>query len=140
MIDRNSRNKNARKSLLITDIPTDIRKALVDDARSQDVSVNETAVKILCGCFGVKHVESVNGLRGQDGPPGFVAADPKNTTLLIRGGAKLHRKMDQARRKRNATLRGVVLECLAMNYSLAVPDVGRRPRQTKERSVEHSRA
>lgn len=132
-MDRNHKNTSPRKSLLVTDIPTEIRKALVDDARSQDVSVNETAVRILCGCFNVKHVESLNGLRGQDGPPGFVAADPKNTTLLIRGGAKLHRQMDRARRKRNATLRGVVLECLALYYELPAPPVGRRPRQKKEK-------
>jgi hypothetical protein len=131
MVDSNDRNKTARKSLLITDIPPDIRQALVDDARQQDVSVNETAVRILCGCFNVKHVESLNGLRGQTGTPGFVAADPKNTTLLIRGGAKLHRQMDKERRKRDATLRGVTLECLALHYDVAVPDVGRRPRQTK---------
>lgn len=131
-IDRNNRNKTARKSLLVTDVPNAIREALVNDAKDRDVPVAEAAIKILCAAYKVKYVPTRNGLRGQD-HLGFSTADTSTTTFVLRGGAALHRKLDKARVKRNATLRGLVLESLALHYNLAVPDVGRRPRQTKEK-------
>ena len=62
--DRNHRNKNPRKDLIVTDMPTDIRKALVANAKEQNIPVSEAAVRILCDTFKVKYVPPVNGLRG----------------------------------------------------------------------------
>jgi group I intron endonuclease len=110
--------KNARKQLIVTNMPSAIRTALVEDARSNNVSVNETAVRILCATFKVKH---------EPGGGTFVAADPKQTAgLVIRGPAKLHRKIDMARARRGATLQGLVLETLALHYEIDPPSVFRR--------------
>ena len=132
-MDYNYRNKTARKSLLITDVPADIRQALIEDAKTQDIPVGETAIGILCAAYNVKHAPQENGLKGQETRPlRFSTADATTTTFVLRGGAALHRKLDKARVKRDATLRGLVLEALAVHYDLTPPSVGRRPRQEKE--------
>jgi len=132
MKDINDRNKTPRKSLLVTDVPPKIREALVADAKQRDIPVAEAAIQILCAAYKVKYVPTKNGLRGQD-HLGFSAADTSTTTFVLRGGSALHRKLDAARRKRDATLRGLVLEALALNYQIEAPPVSRRPRQTKEK-------
>lgn len=132
-MDRSHKIKTPRKSLLVTDVPTEIREALVSDAKERDIPVGEAAIQILCSAYGVKYVPTGNGLRGHTGKPiHFSAADTSTTTFVLRGGAALHRKLDRARRKRNATLRGLVLEALALHYDLTPPAVSRRPRHTKE--------
>lgn len=111
-----------RKDLLVYDVPPEIKAALVDDARAQNVSINEAAVKILASCYRVKHIPSGMPFTSEEG----------GKNLSIRGGAKLHRKIDIDRARRGgATLRGVVLERLALHYGLEPPPVGRRPREMK---------
>jgi len=129
-MDRSHRNKNPRKTFMVADMRDDIREALVEDARSQDISVNEAAVRVLCDTFGVKHSPYLNGLRGHEGSPTrFSGAEAANTTIVIRGGARLHRRLDATRRKRGGTLRGIVLEALALHYQLPAEPIGRRPRK-----------
>lgn len=107
-----------RKDLLVYDIPPAIREALVADAKEQNVSINDRAVAILAQHFKVKYQPS--------GMPFTEAAGSKN--LAIRGGAKLHRKIDIERARRGGgTLRGVVLERLALHYGLEPEPIGRRP-------------
>lgn len=109
-----------RKDLLVYDVPPEIRQALVEDAREANVSINERAVSILAAHFKVKYV-----------PTGFpFTADNGSSDLAIRGGAKLHRKIDIERAQRGGgTLRGIVLERLALHYGLEPPPIGRRPRR-----------
>lgn len=115
-----------RKDLLVYDVPPEIKAALVADAKEQDVSINEAAVKILATEYKVKHSPS--------GMP--FTADEGGRNLSIRGGAKLHRKIDIDRARRGgATLRGVVLERLALHYGLEPPPVGRRPKTPKKEAT-----
>jgi hypothetical protein len=110
-----------RKDLLVYDVPTEIREALVADAYARNVSINEAAVSILAAHYKVKHI-----------PSGVAfTADSGGKNLSIRGGAKLHRKIDIDRARRGGgTLRGIVLERLALHYGLEPPPIGRRPRGT----------
>lgn len=122
-MDRNHRNKNPRKDLLVFDVPSDIRDALVADARERNKSVNDTAIGILAARYRVKHTSS--------GIP-FTLSDNGSHNLSLRGGAKLHRTLDVARAKRSGTLRGLVLETLALHYGLTPPEnIGRRPKKER---------
>jgi hypothetical protein len=95
--------------------------ALVADAYKQNVSINECAVAILAAHYKVKHIPT--------GVPFTTEGNSKN--ISIRGGAKLHRKIDIDRARRGGgTLRGIVLERLALHYGLPAPPIGRRPRGT----------
>lgn len=124
-MDRNHRNKNARKSLLLTDVPESIRVKLVADAKEQDTSINEAAVRILCAAMKVKHIPSANG---------YVAYDRGGRgALLLRGGAALHRALDRSARKRGGTLRGICLDSLSRHYDLGPYPITRQPR--KERTT-----
>lgn len=110
-----------RKDLLVYDVPEEIRGALVADAAEQNVSINECAVSILASHYKVKHRPS--------GVPFTTESGGRN--ISIRGGAKLHRKIDIDRARRGGgTLRGIVLERLALHYGLDAPPIGRRPRRT----------
>ena len=125
--DPNHKTKSARKDLLVTDVPSEIRKALVSEAKARDCSINKVAVQILATAFKVKYVEPVNGLRGHEGAPRYRTADP--STLLVRGGAKLHRAITADAARRGGTLRGVVLEKIALNFQIEPQPIGRRPRK-----------
>ena len=115
-----------RKDLLVYDVPPEIRDALVADAQEQDISINEAAVKILAEHYNVKWIPA--GVTYTD----FGRSNPDGLTkLVIRGGAKLHRKIDIDRARRGGTLRGVVLERLAINYGLEPPPITRRPRTVR---------
>lgn len=82
------------------------------------MSINDTAVSILAAWYRVKHQPS--------GVP--FTAEQGSSNLAIRGGAKLHRKIDIDRARRGGgTLRGIVLERLALHYGLEPPPIGRRP-------------
>jgi hypothetical protein len=117
-------SRSPRKDLLVYEVPDDIRLALVKDASEQNVSINERAVSILAAHYKVKHQPS--------GVPFALADGNGGRNLSIRGGAALHRKIDVDRAKRGGgTLRGIVLERLALHYELSeVPPIGRRPRRS----------
>jgi predicted HicB family RNase H-like nuclease len=122
--------KNPRRELLLTDVPSEIRQALDEQAATQKESVNAVAVRILADRYKVKYQAPHNGLRGQrDVPTHSFRRNPDSTKLTIRGGAKLHRKISVDAARRGGTLRGVVLEALALHYQLTPEPIGRRPRQ-----------
>lgn len=111
-----------RRDLLIHDVPHEIRNALVQDAQNRNVSINEAAVSVLAQIYKVNWQPS--------GVPFDPKRDQGSDKLLLRGGAKLHRKIDIERARRGgATLRGIVLERLALHYGLEPEPVGRRPRR-----------
>jgi hypothetical protein len=130
MRDPNHRTKNyRRKELMIDGVPAELRTALVSCAKDHDLSVNETAVRILANHYKVKVQPAENGLRGQKdrATHSFPRADTDK--LSIRGPASLHRKIDADARRRGGTLRGVVLECLSLNFGLEPESIERRPRK-----------
>lgn len=110
-----------RKDILVYDIPDDIRTALVADAQAQNVSLNEVVVQVLGKRFGVK-------VKPSDVP----FTDGEAEKLSVRAGPKLHRKIDLERARRSGTMRGIVLESLALHYELEPPPIGRRPRKKAE--------
>lgn len=129
-MDRNHKSKTPRRELLVADVPAEIRSALDTDATQNGVSVNAVAVRILCDHYNVKYQLPQNGLRGQaETATHSFRRNPDATTLTIRGGAKLHRKISIDAARREGTLRGVVLEVLALHYGQTPQPIGRRPRQ-----------
>jgi len=128
--DVNHRTKNhRRKELMIDGVPHLLRASLHACAKDHDLSVNETAVRILANHYNVKVQPAENGLRGQKdrATHSFPRADTDK--LSIRGPASLHRKIDADARKQGGTLRGVVLECLSLNFGLEPEPIERRPRR-----------
>jgi predicted HicB family RNase H-like nuclease len=107
-----------RKDILVYDIPEEIRLAVVADAKEQNVSLNEAVVKVLADRFKVRVK-----------PTGAPFTDGEAERLSIRAGPKLHQKIALEAAKRSGTLRGIVLEALALHYDLDVPPIGRRPRK-----------
>jgi hypothetical protein len=109
-----------RKDLLVHDVPPEIRDALVADAYQKNISINEAAVVILAAHYKVKHIPSGAPFTSENG----------GKNLSIRGGAKLHRKIDMERARRGGgTLRGIVLERLALHYGLEPEPISRRPKR-----------
>lgn len=106
-----------RKDILVYDIPDEIREALVGDARQRNLSLNEVIVQILASRFKVKIT-----------PTGAPYTDGEGERLSVRAGPKLHQKIALESARRSGTLRGVVLESLALHYNLDPPPIGRRPR------------
>lgn len=106
-----------RKDLLVYDVPPKIRKALVSDAKKRNISINDCALSILCDEF---------DLEWEPSGKSFTHGGGKD--LSIRGGALLHQQIDIERANRGGgTLRGVVLERLALHYGLKPEPIGRRP-------------
>ena len=110
-----------RKDILVYDIPDEIRMTLIEDARSRNASVNDVAVEILSKRFRTRFVST--------GAP-FMEGEMHK--FAVRAGETLHRKIDIERAKRSGTLRGIVLETLALHYNLEPPPVGRRRKRQKE--------
>ncbi len=111
-----------RKDILVYDIPDEIREALVADAQERNRSLNEVVVQILADRFRVNMPQTLAPF-----------TDGEAERLSVRAGPKLHQKIALEGAKRSGTLRGVVLESLALHYNLEVPPIGRRPRT--ERAV-----
>lgn len=107
-----------RKDILVYDIPDEIRLALVADATEQNLSLNEVVVRILSDRFKVKI-----------SPTGAPFTDGEAEKLSVRAGPKLHQKIALEGARRSGTLRGIVLESLALHYKLDPPPIGRRPRK-----------
>lgn len=105
-----------RKDILLYDIPPAIREALIGDARQQNISINDCALSILTADYKLKWEPSAKPFVEPSG----------SRNIAIRGGAKLHRKVDIERAQRGGTLRGVVLEHLAIHYGIEPEPIGRR--------------
>ena len=106
-----------RKDILVYDVPSAIRQALVADAEQQDISINDCALSILMAHYKLKWK-----------PSGMPFTGGAGMNLAIRGGAALHRKIDIERARRGGgTLRGIVLERLAIHYGIEPEPIGRRP-------------
>jgi predicted HicB family RNase H-like nuclease len=108
---------SVRKDILVYDIPEEIRLALVEDAQERNRSLNEVVVQILGDRFKVNMPQTLAPF-----------TDGEADRLSVRAGPKLHQKIALEAAKRSGTLRGVVLESLALNYHLDPPPIGRRPR------------
>lgn len=107
-----------RVEIVVQDIPQELRSAIIADAREQNVSINEVAVRILATAFGVEREPSGRPYRGESGSTQLLLAVPDALRTAVR--------LSSARR--GATIRGIVIEVLSEHYSLPVDGVGRRPR------------
>lgn len=116
--------KRARRDILVHEVPEKIRRALIRDAKKQNLSINEVAVSILAARFKVKRE-----------PKTVPFSNGVGDNLTIRAGAEIHGKVAVEAAKRQGTLRGVVLETLAIHYELPVPPLGRRARKPREKTT-----
>ncbi len=110
--------KQPRKDILVYEIPEDIRVALVEDAKERNRSLNEVVIQILGDRFKVNMPQTYAPF-----------TDGEADRLSVRAGPKLHQKIALEAAKRSGTLRGIVLESLALHYNLEPPPIGRRPRK-----------
>jgi hypothetical protein len=116
--------KEKRREILVHGVPENIRKALVRDAKKQNLSINEVATALLAARFKVKRQ-----------PKQMPFTDGDGYDLTVRAGEAIHQKVAVEAAKRQGTLRGIVLETLALNYDISVPPVGRRPRKKREKTA-----
>lgn len=103
--------------ILNEELPPDLRQALEDDARSQNITINDAASRILADHYGVPWEKS-----------GFPYRDVSQR-FKLRVTSPLHQKIRMDAASRLATIRGVVLSTLAEHYEVTAIDPGRRPRK-----------
>ena len=122
---RSTDTTKERRDILVYDVPEKIRRPLVRQAKRENTSINDLAVTILADHYKIDWSPS--------GSP-FTQGEGRN--LSLRGGVKLHKKIDVERAQRGGgTLRGVVLEKLAIYYGVKPDPIGRRPRKPREKTA-----
>jgi predicted HicB family RNase H-like nuclease len=104
------------KLILNEELPSDLRKALNKDAKSNNITLNDAAVKALSDHFQIE--PSLSGFQYREVSDRFKLRVPEELHQLIRIQAA-HRLQ---------TVRGVALSELALHYGTKRIDPGRRPR------------
>lgn len=106
-------------SIIVSDVPARLRRALVRDAQQRDVSVNHAAVAPLCLAYGV----ALPGANGR-----YVDVDPDQAAMTLRVPPMLRTRLRTKAAQDDATIRGLVIACLASHYGLPAQSTKRRPR------------
>jgi hypothetical protein len=105
------------KLILNEELPSDLRKALDKDAKSNNFTLNDAAVKALSDHF---HIDPrLSGFQYREVSERFKLRVPEELHQLIRIQAA-HRLQ---------TVRGVALSLLALHYGVRPINPGRRPRK-----------
>lgn len=99
-------------------VPMDLRIALETDAREQNISMNDAAVKILSEKYRTR----------RQAPRSEYRASAPRLRLKVPEG--LHRKLHLEAARRHATVRGLALSTLAEHYGTTYIDPRRKPRRT----------
>jgi len=105
------------KLILNEELPSDLRKALNKDAKSNNITLNDAAVKALSDHFQIE--PHLSGFQYRDVSDRFKLRVPEELHQLIRIQAA-HRLQ---------TVRGVALSELSHHYGTKAIDPGRRPRR-----------
>jgi len=109
---------DAGMNIIVEDVPATVLDRLTEDARSRNVSVNETAVAILAKKYDVPRVPSHAKFEGKQ----------TRQTILVSMPDELHRTLKvAAAAEQGSTMRGLIIQALAENYRLRV-SAQRRPR------------
>jgi hypothetical protein len=107
--------------IIVPDVPEAVWGALHADAEARDVSRNEAAVSILAERYGVTREPSQVRFRSRGE---FNPDRPLQLVVPI----KLRTKLRRDALRREATIRGLVIEALAEHYSIPFDSPQRRPR------------
>ena len=107
--------------IIVPDVPADVWAALHADAEQRDVSRNEAAVSILAARYDVKREPSQVRFRSRG------ELNPDRPLQLV-VPTKLRAKLRRDAFRREATIRGLVIEALAEHYEIPFDSPQRRPR------------
>lgn len=105
------RNMSKRVEILIQNIPVDVRDALVADAATRDISINEAAVQILAKAYKIKREPSTRPHRGENGSSQILLVVPDELRTAVRVDAAT----------RGVTIRSLVIDKIAKRYKVPVP-------------------
>lgn len=112
---------DSQVEIIVPDVPEAVWAALHADAEKRDVSRNEAAVSILAERYGVSREPSQVRFRSR----GELNTD-RPLQLVI--PSRLRTKLRRDAFKREATIRGLVIEALAEHYDIPFDSPQRRPR------------
>lgn len=105
--------------IIARDVPAELVRLLVAEARHRNVTLQDHAVGILASAFGVRREPSgrafIDGTTGSD-------------TLILSVPAALRKKIRRRALDVDGTMRGVIIGALAEHFGLPAVPVGRRPR------------
>jgi hypothetical protein len=107
--------------IIVPDVPTAVWEALQADAEQRDVSRNEAAVSILAAKYGVTREPSQVRFRSRG------ELNPERPLQIV-VPTKLRTKLRREAFRREATIRGLVIEALAEHYDIPFDSPQRRPR------------
>lgn len=105
------------KLILNEELPPDLREALEHDAKSEDITVNDAANRILTKNYGIEWK-----------PSGFPYRSV-SSRFKLRVAPALHREIRIEAADKLVTIRGVVLSILADHYGAEAISQERRPRR-----------
>lgn len=105
--------------VIVPDVPSKIRTALIKDAMKQGVSVNEVAARILAAHCQIEREHGVHR---------FVAMTTDGR-MTFRVPAEVRRCLRIEAAEQGATIRGLVIQALAAPYGIDFNDTTRRPRK-----------
>jgi hypothetical protein len=105
------------KLILNEELPSDLRKELMDDANMRDLTMNDAATRILCEHFVVEWKPSNRGFR--EAPERF----------KLRVSEDLHRELRVYAASNLQTIRGVTLNILTTHYHTDIIEPTRRARR-----------
>lgn len=105
--------------IIARDVPEELVRLLVGEARHRDTTVSDLAAGILAERFGITREPSgrsfVNGTLG-------------SSTLILTVPSELRRAIRRHAVEQDATMRGVMIEALASHFGQSPGPIGRRPR------------
>ena len=107
--------------IIVPDVPDEVWEALHADAIERNVSRNEAAVSILAERYAVRREPSTAKFRAR----GELNTD-RPLQLVV--PTRLRKKLRAEAFRREATIRGLVIEALAEHYGLPFDSPQRRPR------------
>ena len=105
------------KLIINEELPSDLRSALDEEAKTDNITVNDAAVRALSDHFKIE--SQLSGFHYRDVALKFKLRVPDELHKLIRIQAA----------HRFQTVRGVALSELALHYGVRPIDPGRRPRK-----------
>jgi hypothetical protein len=98
----------------ITEVPEEVRQAVLDDARERDISISSLVVELVGRCYGLDYPPAGQRLRkGATGEPPWVIRMPDELAIRL----ALAQENGGGRRIAKSRL---ILSCLAEHYGLQV--------------------
>jgi predicted HicB family RNase H-like nuclease len=103
--------------MIVTDVPQEMREALLRRAREAGTSVNEVATAVLCSAFTVKYQPSGRS---------FYRPQATSTRMVFRGPERLRTKIRVKAAQDGVTMSGLIKSVLADELGTGYIDAKRR--------------